>query len=453
MLRKAVESKLQEFGIGDRLEAVQERSVSIACDVLAQWLRDESSFQSDLAEVDAGFEAEVRHLMYESACRLREGMEHVFRHQLQQKRDLKMVANIAGALDALLCGGDKAIDRAFKMLNAEAVDFLEGHSNRVREERGQVARQLATMIEDVRPGVFDKLARIVGLRRASSRLTQCAPLFARWVALGLAAAAFDRLAREVVEPTHFGMPRLVACRLASVVEHAGREKAYGERRVREALALACAGHGILDLDPKKHREQIRALVSRDDLRSVLDRVLDSLLRDGVGRIRDITRLHAVPLASRAVALLRRDPEIRSRIREMLPASHMQSLRESLGRLLDAVASDESVFPARLMPLRSVSGGIGGIASKTAYVLLAPDDDRLPERGVIDTFAQRLRSHAVHVEVVRSQKVQGIHLFREVHAVPASFITECVNNFETPVAGSLVSNAALPRVRAAGVLEG
>ena len=27
-------------------------------------------------------------------------------------------------------------------------------------------------------------------------------------------------------------------------------------------------------------------------------------------------------------------------------------------------------------------------------------------------------------------------------------TECVNNFETPVAGSLVSNAALPRVRAA-----
>ena len=31
--------------------------------------------------------------------------------------------------------------------------------------------------------------------------------------------------------------------------------------------------------------------------------------------------------------------------------------------------------------------------------------------------------------------------------------ECVNNFETPVAWSLVSNAALPRVRAAGVLEG
>ena len=31
--------------------------------------------------------------------------------------------------------------------------------------------------------------------------------------------------------------------------------------------------------------------------------------------------------------------------------------------------------------------------------------------------------------------------------------ECVNNFETPVAGSLVSNAALPRVRTAGVLEG
>ena len=31
--------------------------------------------------------------------------------------------------------------------------------------------------------------------------------------------------------------------------------------------------------------------------------------------------------------------------------------------------------------------------------------------------------------------------------------ECVNNFETPVAGSLVSNAALPQVRAAGVLEG
>jgi len=31
--------------------------------------------------------------------------------------------------------------------------------------------------------------------------------------------------------------------------------------------------------------------------------------------------------------------------------------------------------------------------------------------------------------------------------------ECVNKFETPVAGSLVSNAALPRVRAAWVLGG
>ena len=30
--------------------------------------------------------------------------------------------------------------------------------------------------------------------------------------------------------------------------------------------------------------------------------------------------------------------------------------------------------------------------------------------------------------------------------------ECVNNFETPVVGSLVSNAALPRVRVAWVLE-
>ena len=30
--------------------------------------------------------------------------------------------------------------------------------------------------------------------------------------------------------------------------------------------------------------------------------------------------------------------------------------------------------------------------------------------------------------------------------------ECVNNFETPVAGGLVSNAALPRVRVAWVLE-
>ncbi len=32
-------------------------------------------------------------------------------------------------------------------------------------------------------------------------------------------------------------------------------------------------------------------------------------------------------------------------------------------------------------------------------------------------------------------------------------SECVNNFETRVAGSLVSNAAFPRVRAAWVLEG
>jgi len=31
--------------------------------------------------------------------------------------------------------------------------------------------------------------------------------------------------------------------------------------------------------------------------------------------------------------------------------------------------------------------------------------------------------------------------------------ECVNNFETPVAGSLVSNAVLPRLGAAWVLEG
>jgi len=32
------------------------------------------------------------------------------------------------------------------------------------------------------------------------------------------------------------------------------------------------------------------------------------------------------------------------------------------------------------------------------------------------------------------------------------VAECVNNFETPVVGSLVSNAALPRVRVAWVLE-
>jgi len=32
------------------------------------------------------------------------------------------------------------------------------------------------------------------------------------------------------------------------------------------------------------------------------------------------------------------------------------------------------------------------------------------------------------------------------------VPECVNNFETPVVGSLVSNAALPRVRVAWVLE-
>jgi len=32
------------------------------------------------------------------------------------------------------------------------------------------------------------------------------------------------------------------------------------------------------------------------------------------------------------------------------------------------------------------------------------------------------------------------------------VSECVNNFETPVVGSLVSNAALPRVRVAWVLE-
>jgi hypothetical protein len=35
----------------------------------------------------------------------------------------------------------------------------------------------------------------------------------------------------------------------------------------------------------------------------------------------------------------------------------------------------------------------------------------------------------------------------------SCASECVNNFETPVAGGLVSNAAVPRVRAAWVLEG
>jgi hypothetical protein len=34
----------------------------------------------------------------------------------------------------------------------------------------------------------------------------------------------------------------------------------------------------------------------------------------------------------------------------------------------------------------------------------------------------------------------------------SIAAECVNNFETPVAGSLVSNAAVPRVCAAWVLE-
>ena len=42
--------------------------------------------------------------------------------------------------------------------------------------------------------------------------------------------------------------------------------------------------------------------------------------------------------------------------------------------------------------------------------------------------------------------------RTVLAGPIEVEPECVNNFETPVAGGLVSNAALPRVRVAWVLE-
>ncbi len=41
----------------------------------------------------------------------------------------------------------------------------------------------------------------------------------------------------------------------------------------------------------------------------------------------------------------------------------------------------------------------------------------------------------------------------VYSAGREVTAECVNNFETPVAGSLVSNAALPRVRVAWVLEG
>ena len=59
-----------------------------------------------------------------------------------------------------------------------------------------------------------------------------------------------------------------------------------------------------------------------------------------------------------------------------------------------------------------------------------------------------------LEPSRKDLFQGV-LDREGTAIldddPAK--PECVNNFETPVAGSLVSNAALPRVRAAWVLEG
>jgi len=42
--------------------------------------------------------------------------------------------------------------------------------------------------------------------------------------------------------------------------------------------------------------------------------------------------------------------------------------------------------------------------------------------------------------------------KRMHKYGGSVETECVNNFETPVAGCLVSNAALPRVRVAWVLE-
>ena len=54
---------------------------------------------------------------------------------------------------------------------------------------------------------------------------------------------------------------------------------------------------------------------------------------------------------------------------------------------------------------------------------------------------------------RLAPVVGIDLLAgQVFKLQSTTGPECVNNFETPVAGGLVSNAALPRVRVAWVLE-
>jgi len=57
-------------------------------------------------------------------------------------------------------------------------------------------------------------------------------------------------------------------------------------------------------------------------------------------------------------------------------------------------------------------------------------------------------------VLHAMGVQELLQLFDGHGTPPfrSVGTECVNNFETPVVGSLVSNAALPRVRVAWVLE-
>jgi hypothetical protein len=66
---------------------------------------------------------------------------------------------------------------------------------------------------------------------------------------------------------------------------------------------------------------------------------------------------------------------------------------------------------------------------------------------------QLLSLRLSPDLLPSIRVAALPKLIQGPIVANQLTAECVNNFETPVAGSLVSNAALPRVRAAWVLEG
>ncbi|MGH8532470.1 MAG: hypothetical protein ACREV1_06995 [Gammaproteobacteria bacterium] len=110
-----------------------------------------------------------------------------------------------------------------------------------------------------------------------------------------------------------------------------------------------------------------------------------------------------------------------------------------------------------------------IAQRGVLVHLITTFNGAVVKGDISNYRYEELRSVFHYHIVERVTIPSYSLFRRValadiekdfakykkNLIPVGdgLASECVNNFETPVAGSLVSNAALPRVHAAWVLEG